>query len=126
MSYESGFFGYNGDVKGEIESTKLMPVQFPNKAFYENGQGKQHLLLQFHKTVIGHLVRKQVFQMFADILFIIMLEAAETTRMKQNKNNHNLSTIHAVRLLTMPSLFASIMYCSYCNENTLQKSSAIQ
>ena len=64
--------------------------------------------------------------MFADILFIIMLEAAETTRMKQNKNNHNLSTIHAVRLLTMPSLFASIMYCSYCNENTLQKSSVIQ
>ena len=40
MSYESGFFGYNGDVKGEIESTKLMPVQFPNKAFLWKWSGE--------------------------------------------------------------------------------------
>ena len=39
--------------------------------------------------------------MFAHILLIIMLETAETARMEQNKNNHNLSITHAVGLVAM-------------------------
>ena len=72
--------------------------------FDEDGHEKQYFLLQFHKTVIGHPVRKQVFQMFADILFVIMLEAAETTGVEQNKNDHHLRITHPVRLITMPDL----------------------
>ena len=43
---------------------------------------------------------KQVFQMFADILLIIMLEASEAIEMKQD----NLNVAQAVGLITMPDL----------------------
>lgn len=92
----------------------------------ENGHGKQYFLFQFHKTVIGHLTRKKVFQMFADILLVIMLEAAKATGMKQDKNNHNLNIAHAVQLVTMLLFLSSIIYFSFCNENSLQKPSDIQ
>ena len=42
--------------------------------------------------------------MFADILFVIRLEAAGTSRVEQNKNDHNLSITHTVRFVTMPAL----------------------
>ena len=48
-----------------------------------------------HKEII-----KQVFQMFADILLIIMLEASEAIEMKQD----NLNVAQAVGLITMPDL----------------------
>ena len=48
----------------------------------KNGQWKQHFLFQFHKAVVGYAFGKQVCQVFADILLIIMLEASETSRMK--------------------------------------------
>lgn len=57
--------------------------------------------------IIGYLTRKQVFQMFAHLLLTIMLEAAETTRIEQNKNNHNLSITHAVGFVT---LLASLIH----------------
>ena len=53
----------------------------------ENAQRKQYFLLQFYKTVIGHQARKQVFQVFAYIFLVIMLEAAETAGVEQNENN---------------------------------------
>ena len=37
--------------------------------------------------------------MFADILFVIMLEAAEATGMEQDKNDNNFSVAHAVGLV---------------------------
>ena len=43
---------------------------------------------------------KQVFQMFADILLIIMIEASEAIEMKQD----NLNVAQAVGLITMPDL----------------------
>ena len=33
-----------------------------------------------------------------------MLEAAETTGVEQNKNDHNLHITHPIRLITMPGL----------------------
>ena len=39
--------------------------------------------------------------MFANIFLVIMLEAAETTGVEQDKNNHNLGITHAVGLVAM-------------------------
>ena len=39
--------------------------------------------------------------MFTDIFLVIILEAAKTARVKQDKNNHNLSITHTVGLVTM-------------------------
>ena len=46
--------------------------------------------------------------MFADILFVIILEAAETTGVEQNKNDHHLRITHPVRLITMPDLLVDV------------------
>ena len=42
--------------------------------------------------------------MFTDIFLIVMLETAETTGVKQDKNNHNLSITHTVGFVTMIGL----------------------
>ena len=89
-------------------------------------RGKPCFLLQFHETVIGHLAWKQVFQMFTDIFLVIMLETAETSRMKQDKNDHNLSSLIRLGLLRYPLFLSSIIYFSCYNANSSQKSSAIQ
>ena len=52
--------------------------------FDKDGNGKQYFLLQYHKTVIGNLTRKKVFQMFTDIFLVVMFETMETTGVKQN------------------------------------------
>jgi len=39
--------------------------------------------------------------MFADILLVVRLEAAETAAMEQNKNDHDLRITHTVGLVTM-------------------------
>jgi hypothetical protein len=59
------------------------------------------LFFQFNKTVVGYTVGKKMYQMFADIFLVVMLETSETSRMKQNKNNHYFSIIHAVRFVPM-------------------------
>lgn len=41
------------------------------------------------------------FQMFADILLVIMLEATKTTGMKQDKNHYNFSIAHAVWFVSL-------------------------
>ena len=92
----------------------------------ENGQGKQHFLLQFHKTVIGHLAWKQVFQMFTDIFLVVMLEAAEATGVEQDKNNHNLASLMRLGLLRRFCFLSSTINFFCCKVNSLQKSSAIQ
>ena len=73
--------------------TKLMSVQAPSRILDENNQRKLYFLLQFHKTIIGYLARKQVFQMFTDIFLVIILEAVKTIGMKQNKNHHDFDQI---------------------------------
>ena len=45
-----------------------------------------------------------MFQMFTDIFLIVMLETAETTGVKQDENNHNLSITHTVGVVTMIGL----------------------
>ena len=40
--------------------------------------------------------------MSADIFVIIVLEATETTRMEQDKDNHNFGIAHTVGLVPMP------------------------
>jgi len=67
----------------------------------KNGQWKQHLLFQFHEAVVGYALGKQVRQMFAHIFLIVMLEASETARMKQNKDNHYFRIAHPVRFVTV-------------------------
>ena len=42
--------------------------------------------------------------MFTDIFLIVMLETAETTGVKQDENNHNLSITHTVGVVTMIGL----------------------
>lgn len=69
-----------------------------------NSNEKQYFLLQFHKTVVGDLARKQVLQMSVHPLLVTMFEAMEITRVEQNKNNHNLSITHTVRFVTIPGL----------------------
>ena len=54
------------------------------------------------------------------------LEATETTGMEQDENNYYLSITHAAGLVTMFRSLPSTIYFSYCNANSLQKSSAIQ
>ena len=64
--------------------------------------------------------------MFAHILLVVMHEASEATEMEQDKNNHNFSITYTVGLVTMLLFLSSTIYFSYCNTNSLQKSSAIQ
>ena len=126
MSYESESSDYDIHQRG-IESTRLIHVQVPNGTFLMKMlRGKPCFLLQFHETVIGHLAWKQVFQMFTDIFLVIMLETAETSRMKQDKNDHNLSSLIRLGLLRYPLFLSSIIYFSCYNANSSQKSSAIQ
>lgn len=55
-----------------------MPVQVLSSTFFdEDGHVKQYFLLKFHKTVIGNLTRKKVFQMFTDIFLVVMLETGK-------------------------------------------------
>ena len=63
--------------------------------FDENGQWKQHFLLQFYETVIGHQTWKQMFQMFTHIFLVVMLEAAKTTGVEQD----NLSSTYKCNFL---------------------------
>lgn len=51
--------------------------------------------------VIGYQMWEKVFQMFAHILLVVMLEATEATGVEQDKNNHNFSITHAVGLVAM-------------------------
>ena len=62
------------------------------------------ILLQFHKTVIGNLSRKKGA---SDVYWHIscILEIAEITGMKQDKNHHNLCVIHTAGFVMMFGLF---------------------
>ncbi len=64
--------------------------------------------------------------MFTDVFLVVMLETAETTGVKQDKNNHNFSITHTVGLVMIPSLLILNHIFSCCNVNILQKSLAIQ
>lgn len=59
--------------------------------------------------------------MFTDILLVVMLETAETAGMKQDKNNHNLSTTHMVEVVTMSGLLILNHIFFLCNVNSLAK-----
>ena len=59
--------------------------------------------------------------MFTDILLVVMLETAEITGMKQDKNNHNLSTTHMVEVVTMSGLLILNHIFFLCNVNPLAK-----
>ena len=101
MYYEYGFTGSDRYVKEWINKTET-GTGSQQYFFDEDGHGKQYFLFQFHKTVIGSMMRKKEFQMFVDNIFlVIMHEAAETVRMERNKNNHNLSITHAIGLVVM-------------------------
>lgn len=67
----------------------------------KNGQRKAHFLLQFYEMIIGNLSREKMFQIFTGIPFVIMFETVDITRMEQDKNNHNFSVIHTIRLVVM-------------------------
>ncbi len=46
-----------------------------------------------------------MFQKFADISLIVMLETEENSEVEKNENNYNLSIIHTVGVVTtMPGL----------------------
>ena len=55
-----------------------------------------------------------------------MLEAAETTRVKQNKNDHNLHITHPIRLITMLGLLVFNHIFFLLKRKFLAKISAIQ
>lgn len=59
--------------------------------------------------------------MFTDILLVVMLKTAEITGMKQDKNNHNLSTTHMVEVVTMSGLLILNHIFFLCNVNPLAK-----
>ena len=84
--------------------------------FDENGQRKQHFLLQFHETAIRYLTRKQVFQVFAHIFLVIMLEAAETARVEQNEITIISASLIRLGLLRCLTFLFSITYFSCCNQ----------
>ncbi len=63
--------------------------------------------LSSSKEVIEYKVWKEVFQMYAHIFLIVMLEAAKTTGVKQDENNHNLRITHALGLVSMPGVLVS-------------------
>ena len=82
-----------------------MPVQVPSRTFLmKMVSGSSTSFSNSIKTVIRNLTRKKVFQMFTDIFLVVMLETAETTGVKQDKNNHNLSITHTVGFVTMIGL----------------------
>ena len=84
------------------KSTKLIPVQLPGRTFLmKMVRGSSTPFSSSTKRLLGGQTRKQVFQMFTDIPLVIMLEAAETTGMEQDKNNRHLSITHAVRIVAM-------------------------
>ena len=62
---------------------------------------------------------KKVFQIFTDILLVVMFEDAETTGVKQDKNNHNFSITYMVGVVAIPVFLSSIIYFSCCNVNSL-------
>ena len=63
--------------------------------------------------------------MFIDIFPIIMLEAVETTGLKQDRNNQNISIIHTVELVVI-LLFLVFKYIfPLLKYKFFQKSSAI-
>lgn len=60
-------------------------------------------------------MRKKVFQTFTDIFSVIMLEAVETTAVKQDKT-HNLSITHMGGLYDVySSYFQSYIFLLQCN-----------
>ena len=75
-----------------VESTKLSRYKFSAILLDEDGQRKQYLLLQFHNVFVGHQTWEKVFQMFANIFLVIMLETVETTGWENSDNRLNVIT----------------------------------
>lgn len=46
--------------------------------------------------------------MFANVLLVVMSEAAEATGMEQDKNNHDLSITHTIGLFAVLGILSSI------------------
>lgn len=70
----------------------------------------------FNSTIIGYTLGKEARQMLAGI-FLIMLEASETFRMKQNQDDHDFCIAHAVRLVPalMILAFNHTFFCTLTN-----------
>ena len=58
----------------------------------ENDQRKQYFLLPFHKTYRTPVSEKNSSSVCC-IFLVTMLEAAKTTGVEQDKNDHNLYTL---------------------------------
>lgn len=56
--------------------------------------------------------RVKEFRMFVHMLFVIILEIKETIRIKQDKNNYNLSIAYTFGFVTMSVFLSSIIYFS--------------
>ena len=56
----------------------------------EQGKRNGNLFLQFHKTVVGNQLWKQVTQVLRDILQIEMLQATVAGIMEEDDDNHHL------------------------------------
>ena len=55
----------------------------------EQGKRDGYLILQFHETIVGNQLRKQMAQMLGNMLQIEMLQTAVAGTMKQNQNYHH-------------------------------------
>jgi len=88
---------------------KLMPEQISSKTSSMKMISGSNTAFSSSRNGCRIPGTEKVFQMFADILLVIMLEAAEATGMKQDKNDNNFSVAHAVGLVTMPAFLQSYL-----------------
>ena len=62
---------------------------------------QQHLHFKFNKTVIRDCFRKQMLAMLTDVVQIVMLETAESTRVEMYEYDNNLCIAHAIGLASV-------------------------
>ena len=102
-----------------VLSTKLIPVHLPSSTFLMNRARGMATSLQFHETVVGDQLWKQMAQMLRHMLQIEMLQTAVAGTMKQNQNYHHFCLEKRPVTMVFPlfSLLQSIFF-HHCIKKT--------
>lgn len=109
-----------------MKSTKQIPVHVPSSTFLMKIVRRNSTFFPISQNSYRIIDMETSISNVADILLAIMFKEVKNTGMEQDQNNHNLSITHTVEVITIFGFLILNHIFSCCNENSWQKSSAIQ
>lgn len=82
-----------------VESTKLIPVHSPSRTYFMKMVKERRISFSNSTNRVWETRLRNKCVDVINILLIIMFETSETSRMKQDGDNHNFGIIHTIRLI---------------------------